>query len=119
MSITRLNLTTEPDLTATTTEADEQEERELVWSVNPLKQQAVEVEVEFRDGHKKLPGWLVANLGGPEIFAQPHTQARLKRITFESFMGHWNQQNFQATVARQLFGVRNKHVLANKKGNLW
>ncbi len=116
MSITQLNLSTDDSqLTASSTQ-DAETERQLIFSVSGRgKKQTAneEVDVEFADGLKTLPGWLVVNLGGKDMLES--AKVRLKQIKFADFMQHWSQQNVRATIGRHLSNIRKDHVRQSRK----
>ena len=97
------------ELTASTTPTDESE-HELVFSTKVSRSIEHELDVEFADGRRTLPGWLVANLGGRETLEQAGQQAKLKTITYAAFMAHWTQQNTKAVIGRALAKVRKQHL---------
>jgi hypothetical protein len=79
---------------------------EFVFSIK--SPEAADVELEFADGRRVVPRWMVAHLGGTDAVSSVESMQRALLVTFEQF-----QRAFHEAVSRSKLNAIQKQIVSS------
>jgi hypothetical protein len=71
---------------------------------------AQDVTLQFADGEKVVPGWLVAHLGGPGKVTEAEFKATVKGVTYEEFTSGFHEEVAANTLNKVQSSIVQQHL---------